>query len=311
MRKILFVAAVFALGLAVKMSAQQRDFSQVEIKVEKVAGNVYMLTGSGGNIGVSVGEDGMLIVDDQFAPLAPRIQAALKGISDKPPRWVLNTHWHFDHVGGNQPFAQSGAQIIAHDNVRKRMAEGGELKAVNMKFDPAPRDALPIVTFDSSLTVHINGEDIRALHYAQGHTDGDSIIFFPRSNVVHMGDDFVTYGLPLVDVGSGGSLRGMIKNVDEAMAAVPDDVKVIPGHGPLSTKADVKKFNDMLKDCVALVDAAIKKGKSLDQMKQENVLAKYDALGKGFVKTNDFIDLIYNELKGSPARTKQASTRHH
>jgi glyoxylase-like metal-dependent hydrolase (beta-lactamase superfamily II) len=138
MRKILFVAAVFALGLAVKMSAQQRDFSQVEIKVEKIAGNVYMLTGSGGNIGVSVGEDGMLIVDDQFAPLAPRIQAALKGISDKQPRWVLNTHWHFDHVGGNQPFAQSGAEIIAHDNVRKRMAEGGELKAVNMKFDPAP-----------------------------------------------------------------------------------------------------------------------------------------------------------------------------
>jgi glyoxylase-like metal-dependent hydrolase (beta-lactamase superfamily II) len=305
--RALVLSAVLALAAAA--AAQDPDPATVEVKVEKVAGNVYMLTGRGGNIGVSVGEDGVLIVDDQFASLAPKIQAALKTVTGQPVRFVLNTHWHADHTGGNAAFGKGGT-VIAHDNARRRLAEGNP-DLLGRNFPPAPREALPVITFDSSLTVHVNGEDIRALHFAHGHTDGDSIIFFPRSNVVHMGDDFVTYGLPFVDVASGGSVLGMIENVEKALAAVPDDVKVIPGHGPLSSKADALKFTAMLRDAVALVQAAMKQGRSLEQMKAENVLARYDALGQGFVKTPAFIELIHNELKGRPAETRQPDKRHH
>jgi cyclase len=283
---------VVALCLATMLAAQDHDFSKVEVKAEKVAGNVYMLTGEGGNIGVSAGPDGILIVDDQFAPLVPKIEAALKGISDQPVRFVLNTHWHGDHTGGNAELGRHST-IIAHDNVRKRLAAGVSGERV---VAPAPKAALPVITFDHALSVHVNGEEIRALHYAKGHTDGDAIIYFVGSNVVHMGDDFVTYGLPYVDVSSGGSILGLIENVDQAMKTLPDDVKVIPGHGPLSTKADVAKYTAMLRDCVALVRAAKTQGKTLQQMKTEGVLAKYDALGQGFVKTAAFAELIFNEL---------------
>jgi glyoxylase-like metal-dependent hydrolase (beta-lactamase superfamily II) len=299
---------LIAVCIAAPVAAQDPDPAKVEIKVEKVGGNVYMLTGDGGNIGVSTGPDGMLIVDDQFASLAPKIQAALKGIADQPVRFVLNTHWHFDHTGGNASFSK--ATIIAHDNVRRRL-ESGSPNVAGRAIPPAPREALPVITFDRSLTVHVNGEEIRALHYAKGHTDGDSIIYFTKSNVLHMGDDFVTYGLPFVDVANGGSLMGMIENVEKAVAAAPDDVKIIPGHGPLCSKAEVKTFTDMLRDCVGLVQAALRQKQTLAQLKAENVLKKYDALGQGFVKTPDFIELIYNELQGQAGSTKQASRLHH
>jgi cyclase len=294
---------------AAPLAAQDPDPAKVEIKVQNVAGGIYMLTGAGGNIGVSVGDDGVLIVDDQFASLAPKIQEALKGITDKPVRFLLNTHWHGDHTGGNAPFARTST-IIAHDNVRARLRDGSPNLLGNV-VPPAAPEALPVITFDHSLTVHVNGEDIRALHYARGHTDGDSVVFFPRANVVHMGDDFVTYGLPFVDVSSGGSVVGLVENLEKALAALPDDVKVIPGHGPLSAKADVTKFAAMLKDCVALVQAAMKKGRTLEQMKADKVLARYDSLGQGFVKTAAFTELIHNELKGESARTKQGNRQHH
>lgn len=306
-RTSLVVPLAVLLVAAVPLGAEDPDPSKVEIKVEKAGGSVYMLTGAGGNIAVSIGEDGTVVVDDEFASLVPKIQSAIKGLSDKPVRFLLNTHWHGDHTGGNAAFSRS-TTVIAQDNVRKRLAEGHP-GVLGRKIEPAPKEALPVITFDSSLTVHLNGEDVRALHFARGHTDGDSVIYFTRSNVVHMGDDFVTYGFPFVDVASGGSFSGMIENAEKAVAALPDDVKVIPGHGPLSTKADVKKFTAMLRDCRSLVAAAMKQGKSLDEMKKENVLAKYDSLGKGFVKTDDFITLIHDELAGAP--TVQKSTTHH
>jgi glyoxylase-like metal-dependent hydrolase (beta-lactamase superfamily II) len=290
--------SVFAL-VAV---AQERDFSKVQIKVEKVAGNVYMLQGAGGNIGVSVGDDGIVIVDDQFAPLAEKIQAALKGITDKPVRFVINTHYHGDHTGGNLQF-QKNSPIIAQDNVRKRLEEGvtgGVGDKMSFEEKPQPAGALPIITFDHQVTVHLNGEDIRALHMPAGHTDGDSVIFFPKSNVVHMGDDFVTYGFPFVDINAGGSVRGMIEAIDKVIAQVPPDVKVIPGHGPLSNLDDVKKFQQMLKDTLATVQSAMKQGKTLDQMKQEKILAKWDEYGAGdkFIKTDVWIETIYDDLSG-------------
>src|ERR1017187_6026113 len=207
--------------------AQDQDFSKVQIKVSKVAGNVYMLAGAGGNIGASVGDDGIVIVDDQYAPLAERIQQALKGITEKPVRFIINTHYHGDHTGGNAYF-QKQAPIIAHDNVRKRLESGGAAGnggSVHMDVKPAAREALPIITFDHDVTVHLNGEDIRALFFPAGHTDGDSIIFFPKANVVHMGDDFVTYGFPFIDVDSGGSINGMIDAVEKVIPQLPPDVK--------------------------------------------------------------------------------------
>lgn len=287
------VLVALLLTTTTMVPAQQQDFSNVQIKVTKVAGTVYMLEGSGGNIGVSVGEDGIVLVDDQFAPLAPKIRAALKGITDKPIKFVLNTHFHGDHTGGNAQFGAE-APIIAQENVRKRLKEGGTVAGNAVK--PAAKEALPVITFNDRASVHVNGEDIRALHFPNGHTDGDSIIFFTQSKVVHMGDDFVTYGFPFVDVGSGGSVSGMIAGVEKALAIAPPDAKIIPGHGPLSTPEDVRKFIEMLKDTRDLVAKAAAEGKKAEQMKQEHLLAKYEDLGKGFIKTDAWIDLLYAEV---------------
>jgi cyclase len=296
------VAAVAALLLFFDgvVSAQEQDFSQVEIKVIKVAGTVYMLEGKGGNIGVSVGEDGIVLVDDQFAPLADKIKAALKGITDKPVRFVINTHYHFDHTGGNARF-QREAPVIAHDNVRKRLESGGtggNLGSVKMQLKPVAKEALPILTFDHEVTIHLNGEEIRVLHYPKGHTDGDSMIFFPNSNVVHMGDDFVTYGFPFIDLAGGGSVEGMIGAVEEVIATLPADVKVIPGHGPISTLDDVRQYVTMLQDTRAVVEKAIQQGKTLDQMKQEKILDPWQKWSGESVSSDGFIETLYNDLTG-------------
>lgn len=291
---------VAVISLVVYGVAQDRDFSKVQIKVTKVAGNVYMLEGAGGNIGASVGEDGIVVVDDQYAPLADRIQAALKGITDKPVRFVINTHYHEDHTGGNSYF-QKQAPIIAHDNVRKRLESGGGAGnggSIHMEFKPAPKEALPIITFDHDVTVHLNGEDIRALYFPAGHTDGDSVIFFPKSNVVHMGDDFVTYGFPFIDVDSGGSIDGLIDGVDKVIRQVSADAKIIPGHGPISGVADVRAYLDMLKGTREVVANAIKDGKTLDQMKQTKLLEPWKKYSGDFIKEDTFIETIYNSLTG-------------
>jgi cyclase len=288
---------LLALAQATSALAQQ-DFSKVQIKATKVAGTVYMLEGAGGNIGVSIGDDGIVLVDDQFAPLVPKIKAALKDITDKPIRFVLNTHLHGDHVGGNVEFGAE-APIIAHENVRKRLKEGSS--ALGREIKPMAKEGLPVVTFNDRATVHLNGEDIRALHIPNGHTDGDSVIFFPQSNVVHMGDDFVTYGFPFVDVNNGGSVSGMIAGVEKVLSQVPADVKVIPGHGPLSTTADVRKFIDMLKETRALVADAVKQGKTPAQIKESGLLAKYDSYGKGFIKTDGWINALCADIAGKPA----------
>ena len=291
-------ALALLLGAAVTSATAQDDFSKVEIKKTHVAGGIYMLEGSGGNIGVSVGEDGIVIVDDQFAPLAPQIKAALKGITDKPVRFVINTHFHGDHTGGNVVFG-TDATIIAHDNVRKRLEQGGPVGGNNVP--PAPKEALPVVTFNDRASVHLDGEDIRAIHFPNGHTDGDSVIFFTKANVIHMGDDFVTYGFPFIDVANGGSASGMIAGVEKVLTMVPQDVKIIPGHGPLSNVTDVRKFVDMLKDTRALVAKALADGKTAQQMKEQHILAKYEDLGKGFIKTDAWIDLLVADVQKNPA----------
>lgn len=286
MNKGLRIAAVVCVA-SLPLIAQQ-DFSKVEIKATKVAGNIYMLQGAGGNIGVSAGADGILIVDDQYAPLAPKIKAALAGISDKPVRFVLNTHHHGDHTGGNEIFGES-APIIAHTNVRKRLSSRPD-------GTPAVPKSLPVITFDHHLTVHINGEDIRAVHFPNGHTDGDSVIFFTKSNVVHMGDNYFAGRLPFVDIDSGGSVRGLIRNLDKVIAELPADVKVIPGHGPLSTLADLAEYRVVIEDALKIVDQGLKNGRTLEQLQTDKVLDKYAAWASGFITADRFIATLHREL---------------
>ena len=295
--RIFAVTLLLASSLAV---GQDQDFSKVQMKVSKVAGNVYMLQGAGGNIGASVGDDGIVIVDDQYAPLAEKIQTALKGITEKPVRFIINTHFHGDHTGGNAYF-QKQAPVIAHDNVRKRLESGGTAGnggSVHREMKAAPKEALPIITFDHDVTVHLNGEDIRALFFPAGHTDGDSIIFFPKSNVVHMGDDFVTYGFPFIDVDSGGSINGMIDAVERVTAQLPPDVKIIPGHGPVSSLDDLRAYLTMLKATRDVVAKALADGNTFDQMKQAKILDPWKKYSGEFITEDVFLETLYNSLAG-------------
>lgn len=304
---VIRLAKLFGVGaLAMLLSRTafaQQDFSKVEIKVTKVSGNIYMLVGAGGNIAASVGEDGIVLIDDQYAPLAEKIQAALKntGVTDKPVRFVINTHYHGDHTGGNELFNKAGFTLIAHDNVRKRLETGGTAGnggSIKIENKPASKAALPIITFQHDVTIHLNGEDIHAMHFPSGHTDGDSIIFFPKNNVVHMGDDFIRTGFPFIDVASGGSVQGIIAACEKVAAELPADVKVIPGHGALSNMEDVKEFTKMLKETSAVVQKALDEHKTLDQMKQAKILDPWNKFSSQFINTDAFIETLYNSLTG-------------
>jgi len=295
------LAIAAALVIPRVARTQEQDFSKVQMKVTKVSGNIYMLEGAGGNIAASVGEDGIVIVDDEFAPLAEKIAAALKNlnITDKPVRFVINTHYHGDHTGGNANFAKDGSTLIAQDNVRKRLEAGGVAGnggSAKMENKPAEKAALPIITFEHDVTVHLNGEDIRALHFPAGHTDGDAIIYFPKNNVVHMGDDFVRYGFPFIDVAAGGSVQGMIAACEKSIAQLPADVKIIPGHGALSNPDDVRVYVKMLKETSAAVQAALDAHKSLDQMKKEKILAPWSKFSSEAQNEDVFTETLYYSL---------------
>lgn len=289
------IVAIFVLLFAVAVQAQQTDFSKVEIKATKVAGNVYMLEGSGGNIGVSVGDDGILIVDDEFAPLADKIRASLKTLGQGKLRFILNTHWHGDHTGGNVAFGPE-APIIAHDNVRKRLSTEQRSEFFKSTTPASPNEALPVITFDQALSVYFNGEEIRAIHFPHGHTDGDSVIFFTKSNVVHLGDDFFAGRFPFVDLESDGSVEGLVKNVEELIGKIPPGAKLIPGHGPISTLDDLKAYHHMLVETTGIVRQKIAAGKSLDQIKSEGLPDEWKSWGTGFIKTDLWIEIVYRSL---------------
>src|ERR1700680_273012 len=287
--------------------AQQRDFSKVEIKVTPVAGKVYMLEGAGGNIGASVGEDGILLVDDQFEPLAPKIRAAVEGIAGGRGggqiKFVINTHWHGDHTGGNKVFGLE-APIIAQANVRRRLST--EQSVRGEKVPPSPKQALPVITFDQAVSVHWNGEEIKVVHFPHGHTDGDSVVFFTGSHVVHMGDDFFAGQFPFVDLGTGGSVEGLIAAVAKALTLVPADAQVIPGPGPLLTRADFERFHAMLVASTDVVRRRMHAGESLEKIQAEGLPAELAPWGKGFIDTKTWILTIHDSLArdaapGAPA----------
>jgi glyoxylase-like metal-dependent hydrolase (beta-lactamase superfamily II) len=291
MKKLLLLTFGILISAAT-LSAQTPDYSKVQIKATKVNGNIYMLEGQGGNIGVSVGADGILIVDDQFAPLADKIKAALKTLGEGKLKFVLNTHWHGDHTGGNAQFGPE-APIIAHDNVRRRLAVEQKSEFFKRTTPASPKEALPVITFDKSLSVHFNGEEIKVIHFPQGHTDGDSVIFFTNSNVVHMGDDFFVARFPFVDLESGGSVQGLTKSIGEIIPKLAADVKIIPGHGPISTVEDLKQYHHMLIATTAIVESKMKAGKTMTEIKAEGLPAEWASWGTGFIKTDVWLETIY------------------
>ena len=275
------------LGLVAPLAGRaQQDFSKVEIKATHVASNVFMLTGAGGNIAVSVGRDGVLIVDDQFAPLAGRIAAALKELNPGPLKFVLNTHHHGDHTGGNASFSRE-AHIIAHANVRKRL--GGA--------PGSGQPGLPVITFDDTLSVHFNGDEIRMVHVPPAHTDGDSLIHFTHANVIHFGDTFFSGRFPNIDLGGGGSVRGFIRNIEQALTRVPADAKLIPGHGPLSTVKELREFRDMLVETSGIVEKAIAAGQTLVQVKEAGLPEKWKSWAVPTLSTSRWLEILYQGLQ--------------
>jgi cyclase len=274
----------------------QQDFSKVEIKAQPLAPGVAVLFGAGGNIGVSYGEDGTILIDDQFAPLTEKIQKAVGDLGAQPVRYLINTHWHFDHSGGNENLGKAGALIMAHDSVRVRMASGGTVGG--NATPPAPKIALPVVTYAEGLKLHLNGEEVRVIHMPAAHTDGDSIVHWTKSNVIHMGDLFMLkVSFPFVDRNSGGDVRGFVVAADKVLAIANEQTKIIPGHGPVATKADLQNHRNMIATTIAKVRAGIKAGKTLPQIQATRPADGFGVDTNGFIKANDFVAVVYRTLK--------------
>jgi cyclase len=294
MKRIISMFGLAALCVAqVSAHGDDRHFENrqdVNVRTTKVSGNVYMLQGRGGNIGAVVGLDGILIVDDDYKAVSQKLAAALKELGSEKPRFILNTHWHGDHTEGNEFFGKDST-IVAHVNVRKRLLDPPVI--FGMKTPPYASHALPIVTYTESMALHVNGEEVRLVHYPNGHTDGDTVVFFKNANVVHLGDHFFVERFPFVDLDSGGSVQGLINNIATLIRQIPPDAKLIPGHGPLATIEDLKTYHQTIVDTANLIQAEMKKGKSADEIRKMGLPEKYKVWGSGFIKTDMWIDIVH------------------
>ncbi|WP_149304014.1 MBL fold metallo-hydrolase [Pareuzebyella sediminis] len=279
------ISLLFSFACTLSLTAQ-RDFSDVEITSEKLTDNTYVLFGSGGNIGLAIGEDAAYLIDDQFGPLTSKIVAHVKTLTDKPVRFVLNTHMHGDHTGGNENLAKAGALVIAHDNVRKRMLAADE---------PNPAEALPVVTFNDKMTLYLgNGNSVHALHVDPAHTDGDTYYYFPEDNVIHMGDNFFSGRYPYIDLNSGGDIDGLISNVTMAMGIVDDATKIIPGHGAVASKEDLESYKNILVTLRERVKKARNEGNSLEETQKLALSKEWDEThGQGFINADRIVEFIY------------------
>jgi len=274
--------------------AAAQTFDTIQIRTQPLTRGIYLLQGAGGNIGLAVGDDAVFVVDDQFAPLTPKILAAIAAVTPQPVRFVLNTHWHFDHTGGNENMGKAGALLVAHENVRRRMSAGQFIEALNRQEPAAPPGALPVVTFTEGVTFHINEDSVVVKHVPPAHTDGDAVVFFAKANVIHMGDLFVSAGLPFVDLSSGGSLHGFIGAAETAIGLANAETRIIPGHGPLADRARLQAFRDMLVVLRDRMRAEVAAGRTLEQILAANLTASYLRDWPGGHER--FVRLAYQEL---------------
>ncbi|HET9233989.1 MAG TPA: MBL fold metallo-hydrolase [Candidatus Eisenbacteria bacterium] len=286
-----------AFGAVVASAALAQDFDKVTIEDTDLGGGIHMLTGQGGNLGLSVGTDGVFLIDDQYAPLSEKIAAAIKKLTPEPVQFIINTHWHGDHTGGNENFGKAGAIIVAHDNVRVRMSNEQFNKAFDRKTPPSPAGALPVVTFAEGVTFHWNGEEMSVFHVQNAHTDGDAVIHFKNANVVHTGDVFFNGRYPFIDVDSGGSVKGVIAAADRILGMIDERTKVIPGHGPLGDKKALQTYRDMLADVSGKVESMLASGKTAEEIKASKPGQAYDASwGTGWMKPDTFLDVVIRDL---------------
>jgi cyclase len=285
------------LTLVPALVAAQPNFDTVTVKATPLRGGVFVITGWGGNIGLSTGNDAAFLVDDQYAPLTPKVLAAVKNVTSQPVRFVVNTHWHFDHTGGNENLGKAGALLVAHENVRRRMSTDQFIEFLKLDVKASPAGALPVVTFTDSITFHINGDDVVAFHVPPAHTDGDAIVYFTKADVVHMGDTFFLNTYPFIDTSTGGNVNGIIAAADRVLAMCTPQTIVIPGHGPAAACADVRTYRNVVATVRDRVRAEMQKGRTLDQIKAAGVSKDYDATwGKGFVPPDRFIELVHRSL---------------
>jgi cyclase len=293
--KTIFTVVMMASLLVTGISAHADDShfakeQDVQVKVTKVIGNVYMLQGRGGNIGAIVGTDGILIIDDDYKVVSEKLREALKTLGSDTPKYIFNTHWHGDHTEGNASFAGRSI-IVAHENVRKRLMDPPVI--FGEKTAPYTTLALPVITYTESMSIHFDGDEVRAVHYPNGHTDGDTVVFFKSANVVHLGDHFFAGRFPFIDLDSGGSVQGFLNNVASLVKTIPADAKLIPGHGPLSSRDDLASFHSMLSESVKIVQDAMKQGKSLDEIKKAGFPDKFKEYSSGFMKPDQWIETIH------------------
>ncbi len=274
--------------------AQEPDWLKVEIKAEQLAPGVAVLFGAGGNIGVSWGPDGTVLIDDQFAPLTPKLTAAIARLGATPVRFLVNTHFHFDHSGGNENFGKAGATIFAHDSVRVRLAEGSTVAGNTVP--PAPAAALPVVTFADRVSFHLNGDEVQAIHTGGGHTDGDTVIYWRKANVLHTGDLMMhKQGFPFIDTGSGGNAIRLVDSLDRLIVLSNDATKIIPGHGPMATRKDLLEWRTMIADALDTVRKARESGRTLAQLRADNPFKKMEK-PKAFITADVFVQALWTSL---------------
>ena len=297
MKRVLMAFALVTMAGAGSLLAQQ-NFDSVVVRSQPAGRGVHMLTGSGGNIALAVGDDFAFLDDDQFAPLTAKILAAVRGVTDKPVRFLVNTHWHGDHAGGNENMAKAGVILVAHDNVRTRLSTEQFIAMFNTRVPPSPKGALPVVTFVESVTFHLGNETVHVVHVPPAHTDGDAIVHFAQANTIHMGDHYFKDVYPFVDLSSGGSFEGVIRAADIALGYANDSTRIIPGHGPLANRADLKKYRDVLVQVRDRVAALIRQGKTKEQVIAAKPTAEWDGTwGAGFMKPDVFLGIVYLSLK--------------
>jgi glyoxylase-like metal-dependent hydrolase (beta-lactamase superfamily II) len=261
-----------------------------------VTGNLTMLQGKGGNLALLTGEQGLVLIDNDYQDMSAGLETTLASYGGAEKlTYIINTHWHGDHTGGNLALGQY-ATIVAHNNVRERLLSAQEIKLFKMKSDPYPEIAIPSITYEKALALHINGEEVELVHFAGGHTDGDSVVFFKKVNVIHTGDHFFNGFFPFVDVDTGGNVLVMAENINALLEMINDDTKIIPGHGPLANKADLKAFVLMLEGTAAEVKAMKDKGLSLERMQQQGLTDKWESWADGFLTTDVWISIVYRSL---------------